>query len=185
MMGMLLRMLLPRNTSRSNKTNDCHPFLRNNFLCFDSLRRPLFLSISIVSWMFINVLNQLISKTETSETLAVVSCVLPFTVQIKIQREGLISSHSTSVPFNLVIYTKIGSFIEEETSEERYTSVKMSQCILIHIKQKEAKGQWREMPLFAAALLKAVTLGFLTIRELRESSETSTIINCLPDPPSQ
>lgn len=47
----------PGNTSRGNKTNDWHPFLSNIFLCFDSLKRPLFFSTVIVFWMFINVLN--------------------------------------------------------------------------------------------------------------------------------
>lgn len=47
-----------RNTSRGNKTNDQHPFLSNNFFCFDSLKRTLFLSTAFVPWMFMNVLNQ-------------------------------------------------------------------------------------------------------------------------------
>lgn len=91
----------PGNTSRGSKTNDWHPFLSNIYLCFDSLKRPFFLSIVIVSWMFINVLNELVCKTKTFETLAGVSSVLPFTLQIKIQREGLLSSYPA--PLNSVI----------------------------------------------------------------------------------
>lgn len=37
--------------------------------------------------------------------------------------------------------------------------------------------------LFAAVPLTVATLGILAIREFREISVTSTIINCLPDPP--
>lgn len=57
-------------------------------------------------------------KTKTFETLAGVSSVIPFSLHIKIQREGLISSHSISAPVNL-IYTEIGRLIEGKTSEER------------------------------------------------------------------
>lgn len=56
--------------------------------------------------------------------------------------------------------------------------------MLKHTKQKEAKGQKKMMTLIAAMPLTVATLGFLTIRELGEISVTSTIINCLPDPPS-
>lgn len=37
----------------------------------------------------------------------------------------------------------------------------------MHIKQKEAKGQKREMTLFAAVLLEAATLGFVAIKRVK------------------
>lgn len=56
--------------------------------------------------------------------------------------------------------------------------------MLKHTKQKEAKGQKKMTTLIAAISLTVATLGFLTIRELGEISVTSTIIKCLPNPPS-